>query len=374
MQSAARTYRIAVIPGDGIGPEVTDGALAVLAAAQRAFGFSLELTGFQAGAQHYLRTGELWNEQLATQLRSHDAILFGAMGDPAVEPGILERGFILAMRQAFEQAVNLRPVKLYPGVATPIAGLTPERCDLVIVRENTEGAYVGQGSTIHANTPNTVAVQESVNTRQGITRVVEYAFKLAASRRKKLTLCHKKNILIEAGKLWQEVVDQVGARYPQVQLDYVHVDAMCFHLPVSPERFDVVVTDNLFGDIITDLGAVIQGGLGVAASANLNLDGSAPSMFEAIHGSAPDIADKGWANPVGAILSAAMLLAHLGEGHAALAIEAAAVQVLQKLPALAGPQMLMSTGQIAEAVADLVTEDFRSIEGHSVMENLAAVR
>lgn len=374
MESATKTYSIAVIPGDGIGPEVTDGALTVLAAAQRTFGFSLDFTDYDAGAQHYLRTGNLWSADLAQQLRTHDAILFGAMGDPAVEPGILERGFILAMRQAFEQAVNLRPVKLYPGVETPIAGLTPERCDLVIVRENTEGAYVGQGSTIHANTPNAVAIQESVNTRQGITRVVEYAFKLAASRRKKLTLCHKKNILIEAGKLWQEVVDQVGSRYPQVQLDYVHVDAMCFHLPVSPERFDVVVTDNLFGDIITDLGAVIHGGLGVAASANLNLDGSAPSMFEAIHGSAPDIAGKGWANPVGAILSAAMLLAHLGEEQAALAIEAAAVGVLQKLPALAGPDMLMSTEQIADAVAELVTTNLGQIEGQSVMENLAAVR
>lgn len=369
-----KTYNIAVIPGDGIGPEVMDGSLKVLAAAQRAFGFSVELTHYEAGAKHYLRTGELWNPELARRLRSHDAILFGAMGDPAVEPGILERGFILAMRQAFEQAVNLRPVKLYPGVATPIAGLTPERCDLVIVRENTEGAYVGQGSTIHANTPNTVAIQESVNTRQGIARVVEYSFELAASRRKKLTLCHKKNILIEAGKLWQEVVDQIGTRYPEVQVDYVHVDAMCFHLPVSPERFDVVVTDNLFGDIITDLGAVIQGGLGVAASANLNLDGSAPSMFEAIHGSAPDIAGKGWANPVGAILSAAMLLAHLGESRAALAIEAAAVQVLRELPALAGAEMGMNTAQIADAVAQLISTDFQKIQGQSVMANLAAVR
>lgn len=369
-----KTYSIATIPGDGIGPEVMDGALRVLAAAQCAFGFTLEFTNYDAGAQHYLRTGELWSADLARQLRTHDAILFGAMGDPAVEPGILERGFILAMRQAFEQAVNLRPVKLYPGVATPIAGLTPERCDLVIVRENTEGAYVGQGSTIHANTPHTVAIQESVNTRQGITRVVEYAFKLAMARRKKLTLCHKKNILIEAGKLWQEVVDQVGKNYPEVQTDYVHVDAMCFHLPLSPERFDVVVTDNLFGDIITDLGAVIQGGLGVAASANLNLDGSAPSMFEAIHGSAPDIAGKGWANPAGAILSAAMLLAQLGEEHAALAIEAAAGQVLRSMPALAGPEMGMNTAQIADAVAKLVTADYQKIDGQSVMENLGAAR
>ncbi|MGH3654728.1 3-isopropylmalate dehydrogenase [Glutamicibacter sp.] len=369
-----KTYSVAAIPGDGIGPEVMGGTLDVLAAAEKKFGFALDLTTYDAGAKHYLQTGELWNPQLTRKLRGHDAILFGAMGDPAVQPGILERGFILSMRQEFEQAVNLRPVKLYPGVATPIAGLTPERCDLVIVRENTEGAYVGQGSTIHANTPHTVAVQESVNTRQGISRVVEYSFKLAMSRRKKLTLCHKKNILVEAGKLWQEVVDQVSERYPEVEVDYVHVDAMCFHLPVAPERFDVVVTDNLFGDIITDLGAVIQGGLGVAASANLNLDGSAPSMFEAIHGSAPDIAGKGWANPVGAILSAAMMLAHLGEERAALAIESAAVSVVRELPALAGPDMGKNTSGIAQDIARLVSEDFVMVPGLSVMKSLSAAR
>ena len=369
-----KTYSVAAIPGDGIGPEVMGGTLDVLAAAQKQFGFSIEMTTYDAGAKHYLQTGELWNPQLTQELRGHDAILFGAMGDPAVQPGILERGFILAMRQEFEQAVNLRPVKLYPGVATPIAGLTPERCDLVIVRENTEGAYVGQGSTIHANTPRTVAVQESVNTRQGIERVVEYSFKLATGRRKKLTLCHKKNILIEAGKLWQEVVDQVSGRYPEVEVDYLHVDAMCFHLPVSPERFDVVVTDNLFGDIITDLGAVIQGGLGVAASANLNLDGSAPSMFEAIHGSAPDIAGKGWANPVGAILSAAMMLAHLGEERAALAIESAAVSVVRELPALAGPGMGKNTSGIASDIARLLSEDFDMVPGLSVMKSLSTAR
>lgn len=368
------SYSIAVIPGDGIGPEVMDGALEVLAATEDIFGLSIKYHHYKAGAKHYLATGELWNHDLAQQLRTHDAVLFGAMGDPSVQPGILERGFILAMRQAFEQAVNLRPVKLYPGVATPIAGLTPERCDLVIVRENTEGAYVGQGSTIHANTPNTVAIQESVNTRQGIERVVEYSFKLAMNRRKKLTLCHKKNILIEAGKLWQDVVNSVAARYPEVNVDYVHVDAMCFHLPVAPEKFDVVVTDNLFGDIITDLGAVIQGGLGVAASGNLNLDGSAPSMFEAIHGSAPDIAGKGWANPVGAILSAAMMLAHLGEKAAAQAIEAAAVNVLKDLPALAGPGMGMSTTEIAAAVSSQIRTDFSKVEGLSVMDSLAESR
>jgi 3-isopropylmalate dehydrogenase len=365
------THKIAVIPGDGIGPEVIDAALGVLEAAGQAFGFTTDLTMIDAGAGRYLRTGELWTAALDEQLRGHDAVLFGAMGDPAVTPGVLERGFILAMRTAFQQAVNLRPVKLYPGVATPIAGLTPERCDLVIVRENTEGAYVGRGSTVHAGTPHAVAVQESVNTRQGVERVVDYSFRLAQQRRGKLTLCHKKNILIEAGTLWQDTVDDVAVRYPDVEVDYVHVDAMCFHLPVAPERFDVVVTDNLFGDIITDLGAVIQGGLGVAASANLNLDGSAPSMFEAIHGSAPDIAGKGWANPVGAVLSTAMCLAHLGEREAALAIEAAAVNVLRGLPGLSGPAMGMDTGGVGRAIAEQLGQA-PAVTGRSVMDDLAA--
>jgi 3-isopropylmalate dehydrogenase len=365
------THKIAVIPGDGIGPEVIDASLEVLEAAGQAFGFSTDLTMIDAGAGRYLRTGELWTAALDEQLRGHDAVLFGAMGDPAVKPGVLERGFILAMRTAFQQAVNLRPVKLYPGVATPIAGLTPERCDLVIVRENTEGAYVGRGSTVHAGTPHAVAVQESVNTRQGVERVVDYSFRLAQQRRGKLTLCHKKNILIEAGTLWQDTVDDLAVRYPDVEVDYVHVDAMCFHLPVAPERFDVVVTDNLFGDIITDLGAVIQGGLGVAASANLNLDGSAPSMFEAIHGSAPDIAGKGWANPVGAVLSTAMCLAHLGERGAALAIEAAAVNVLRGLPGLSGPAMGMNTGGVGRAIAEQLGQA-PAVTGRSVMDDLAA--
>lgn len=348
-------YSLAVLPGDGIGPEVVGCALDVLDAAEARFGFTTERTEIAAGAQHYLATGELFAE-VEDSLRGHDAILFGSMGDPAVTPGILERGFILEMRQRFQQAANVRPVRLYPGVPTPIAGLTPERCEMVIVRENTEGAYVGRGSTVHAGTPNTVAMQESLNTRAGIERVVDFAFRLALGRRKKLTLCHKTNILVAAGQLWQEVVADLAVKYPEVETDYVHVDAMCFHLPLTPERFDVVVTDNLFGDIITDLGAVIQGGLGVATSANLNLDGSAPSMFEAIHGSAPDIAGRGWANPSGAILSLALLLGHLGEGEAARAVEAATVQVLSQLPALAGAEMGMSTSQVGAKIAAIVRD------------------
>jgi 3-isopropylmalate dehydrogenase len=349
----SQPYSLAVLPGDGIGPEVTSCALQVLDAAEAKYGFTTERTTYAAGASHYLETGELF-DALEGELRGKDAILFGSMGDPRVTPGILERGFILEMRQRFQQAANVRPVRLYPGVPTPIAGLTPERCDLVIVRENTEGAYVGAGSTVHKGTKNAVAMQESLNTRAGIERVVDFSFRLALGRRKKLTLVHKTNILVAAGQLWQEVVDDLSLRYPEVETDYVHVDAMCFHLPLTPERFDVVVTDNLFGDIITDLGAVIQGGLGVATSANLNLDGDAPSMFEAIHGSAPDIAGKGWANPAGAILSLAMLLGHLGEGEAAQAVEAATVQVLGSLPALAGAGMGASTEEIGARVAEIV--------------------
>jgi 3-isopropylmalate dehydrogenase len=370
-----RTHKIAVIRGDGIGPEVIEASLAVLDAAESAFGFSTERTEVAAGAQHYLRTSELWTPELQGRLRSQDAILFGAMGDPAVPPGVLERGFILEMRRTFQQAVNLRPVKLYPGVKTPISGLTPERCDMIIVRENTEGAYVGRGSTVHAGTPYAVAVQESVNTRVGVERVVDFSFRLAQKRRGKLTLCHKTNILVEAGRLWQDTVNDLSQRYPDVELDYVHVDAMCFHLPLSPERFDVVVTDNLFGDIITDLGAVIQGGLGVASSANLNLDGSAPSMFEAIHGSAPDIAGRGWANPIGSILSTAMMLAHLGEAAAALAIEASAVHVLAQLPASSGAGMGRSTLQVGLEIAALLgaEESVPAVPGRSLMGELAGL-
>ena len=367
-----RTHSIAVLPGDGIGPEVIGGAVEVLDAAERRFNFRTERTTFAAGAGHYLETGELFSE-IEAELRDHDAILFGSMGDPRVTPGVLERGFILEMRQRFQQAANVRPVRLYPGVPTPIVGLTPERCDLVIVRENTEGAYVGGGSAVHAGTQHAVAMQESLNTRAGIERVVDFSFRLALGRRRKVTLCHKTNILVAAGQLWQQVFDDVAARYPEVQTDYVHVDAMCFHLPLTPERFDVVVTDNLFGDIITDLGAVIQGGLGVATSANLNLDGSAPSMFEAIHGSAPDIAGTGWANPSGAILSLALMLGHLGEGEAAEAVEAATVQVLQRLPALAGPDMGASTAEIAARIAQVVREGEvdRQLVPHSLLNTLA---
>ncbi|WP_134772480.1 3-isopropylmalate dehydrogenase [Ornithinimicrobium flavum] len=369
-----RRHSLAVLPGDGVGPEVTRAALTVLDAAQDRFGFGTERTEVPLGADHYLETGTLLTDDVVDQLRAHDAILFGAIGSPRVTPGILERGIILALRGAMRQAINLRPVRLYPGVPTPVRGLTPQRCDLVVVRENTEGAYVAQGSRVHEGTPAWTAVQESVNTWYAVERAVDFAFRLASVRRGRLTLCHKTNVLVEAGRLWTAVMDSVGERYPEVETDYVHVDAMCMHLPVSPERFDVVVTDNLFGDIVTDLGAVLQGGLGVAASANLTFEPDATSMFEPIHGSAPDIAGRGWANPAGACLSLAMLLGDLGEGEAAAAVEAATAAVLADLPGLAGEAMGASTHDLGERVAQVLREGSApEVEG-SLMVQLAQVR
>ena len=368
-----RRHSLAVLPGDGVGPEVTEAALTVLDAAQESFGFTTDRVELPLGADHYLATGELLPEETVAALHDHDAILFGAIGSPKVTPGILERGVILALRGAMQQAINLRPVRLYPGVPTPISGLTPERCDLVIVRENTEGAYVAQGSSVHRGTEAWTAVQESVNTWYAVERAVDFAYRLASARRKKLTLCHKANVLVEAGRLWLAVMEQVGERYPDVEQDYVHVDAMCMHLPVSPERFDVVVTDNLFGDIVTDLGAVLQGGLGVAASGNLNIQGTGTSMFEPIHGSAPDIAGRGWANPAGACLSMSMMLGHLGEGEAAAAVEAATTSVLAELPALAGEGMGASTAELGVRIAERLREGSAAPVSGSLMADLATV-
>lgn len=350
----SRSYSIAVIGGDGIGPDVTDAALMGARAAADRFGFSLEENPYELGAEHYLRTNEVLTDEVCSELAKYDAILLGAVGDPRVPPGVLERGLVVGLRVRFEQSVNLRPVRLHSGVRSPIAGLTPDRCDLVILRENTEGLYTGGGSTVHARTPSAVALQHSVTTVPATERLVRYGFRLAERRRGVLTLCHKTNILVDAGALWLDVVDRVSADHPSVEVDYVHVDAMCQHLPLSPERFDVVVTDNLFGDIISDLGATIQGGLGVAASGNLNVTGSGPSMFEPVHGSAPDIAGKGIANPAAAVFSAALMLASLGEQSAALALEAATAQVIAQLPALAGPAMGYSTSELGGRIADLV--------------------
>ena len=315
--------RLAVIPGDGIGVEVVAEGLKVLEAA---IGneVKVETTTYDLGAARWHRTGETLPDSVLDELRAHDAILLGAVGDPTVPSGVLERGLLLKLRFAFEHAVNLRPVKLYPGVPTPLADVAPTDIDMVVVREGTEGPYAGVGGPLRAGTPQEVATENSVNTRWGVERVVRDAFERAAARpRRKLTLVHKTNVLTHAGSLWSRTVEEVGQDYGGVEVDYVHVDAACLYFVTQPQRFDVIVTDNLFGDIITDLGAAIAGGIGLAASGNLNVDGSAPSMFEPVHGSAPDIAGQGKADPTATVLSVAMLLDHLGHTGAAARVEAA---------------------------------------------------
>lgn len=321
------TYKLAIVGGDGIGPEVTAEALKVLDAVEAAYGFTSERTDYDLGGRSWKRTGEVLPASVQEELAQMDAILLGAVGTPEIPPGVLERGLLLKLRFDFDQYVNLRPVKLAPGVPTPIAGL--EHCDLVVVRENTEGLYTGAGGVLAKGTPREVATQESLNTRSGVDRVLRYAFETAAARNNHLTLCHKTNVLTFAGDLWMRAFTEMGeAEFPQVARDYVHVDAMCLYLVTDPGRFDVVVTDNIFGDIITDLGAAVQGGMGLAASGNLNPTNEYPSMFEPVHGSAPDIAGKGIANPVASVLSLAMCLNHLGQREAATAVERAALTVL----------------------------------------------
>ncbi|HEX7100355.1 MAG TPA: 3-isopropylmalate dehydrogenase [Acidimicrobiia bacterium] len=348
-------HRLAVIPGDGVGPEVMSAALAALQATADAHGFTVSTEHYDLGGERYLRTGEVLPESVQEELAAFDAILLGAVGMPGVPPGVLERGLLLKLRFDFDQYVNLRPVKLYEGVHTPIAGLTPDRCDLVVIRENTEGLYAGAGGFLRKGTAHEIATQESLNTRMGVERAVRYAFEKAKSRRGHLTLCHKTNVLTFAGDLWQRTVDEVAADYPDIEVDYVHVDAACLYLVNDPGRFDVIVTDNLFGDIITDLGAAVQGGLGLAASGNIDPERRYPSMFEPVHGSAPDIAGNGWANPVAAVLSVAMCLDHLGEKQAAAALEEAAVSVLPELKTMGGPDMGMSTREIGETIAARVS-------------------
>jgi 3-isopropylmalate dehydrogenase len=339
--------RLAVIPGDGIGIEVVTEGLKVLDAAVGSE-VKVETTTYDLGAARWHRTGETLPDSVLDELRGHDAILLGAVGDPSVPSGVLERGLLLKLRFAFEHAVNLRPVKLYPGVATPLADAAPGDIDMVVVREGTEGPYAGVGGALRWGTPQEVATENSVNTRWGVERVVRDAFTRAAARpRHKLTLLHKTNVLTHAGSLWSRAVDEVHGDFPSVDVDYVHVDAACLYFVTQPQRFDVVVTDNLFGDIITDLGAAIAGGIGLAASGNLNVDGTAPSMFEPVHGSAPDIAGQGKADPTATVLSVAMLLEHLGHADAAARVEAAVAADLAARASLGQ----RSTSAIGDALA-----------------------
>ncbi len=324
-------HRIAVIGGDGIGPEVVAEALKVV----RAAGVELDTTDFDLGGARYLRDGTVLPDETLDELRGFDAILLGAVGTPAVPPGVIERGLLLKMRFALDQYVNLRPFTL------------PERdIDFLVVRENTEGTYAGEGGFLRKGTPHEIATQGSVNTRHGVERVVRYAFELAASRpRKHLTLVHKTNVLTFAGDLWQRTFDLVAAEFPDVGTAYNHVDAACIYFVQDPQRYDVIVTDNLFGDILTDLGGAVSGGIGFAASGNLDPTGQAPSLFEPVHGSAPDIAGQAKANPIAAILSAAMMLDALGEGDAAARIRKACT---------ATADLNASTPDIGDAVAGRV--------------------
>ena len=304
-----QTYHIAVIPGDGIGKEIVPEAQAVLEKVTEGR-TNFEYVDFDLGAERYLRDGAILPDEELERLKQQDAILLGAIGDPRIKAGILERGLLLKMRFELDQYVNLRPSKLYKGVVSPLAD--PGDIDFVVVREGTEGLYAGAGGSVRRGTPQEVATEVSINTAFGAERVVRYAYKLAMKRRRKLTLVHKKNVLTNAGDMWQRLVDQVGEEYPEVEREYLHVDASTIFLVTEPSRFDVIVTDNLFGDILTDEAGAVVGGVGYSASGCINASNTYPSMFEPIHGSAPDIAGKGIANPTAAILSAAMLLDHLG--------------------------------------------------------------
>ena len=310
--------RLAVIPGDGIGPEVIDEALKVLTEVVP----DIATTTYDLGAARWHSTGELLPESVLTELRDHDAILLGAVGDPSVPSGILERGLLLRLRFELDHHVNLRPARLYPGVRGPLSA-NPE-IDLVVVREGTEGPYAGTGGLLRKDTPQEIATEVSVNTAYGVERVVRDAFYRAERRpRKHLTLVHKTNVLTYAGSLWSRLVEEVSLEYPEVAVSYQHIDATTIHLVTDPGRFDVIVTDNLFGDILTDLAAAVTGGIGLAASGNLDVSRNNPSMFEPVHGSAPDIAGQGIADPTAAVLSVALLLDHLGQTEEARRIEAA---------------------------------------------------
>ena len=331
--------KLAVIPGDGIGPEVIGEALGVLDAVLP----GVEMTTYDLGAKRYHATGEVLPEGIIDQLRGHDAILLGAIGDPSVPSGVLERGLLLKTRFALDHHVNLRPSRLFAGVDSPLAG--DPQIDFVVVREGTEGPYTGNGGAIRVGTPHEVATEVSVNTAYGVTRVVRYAFDLATKRRKHLTLVHKTNVLTFAGTLWSRIVAEVGAEYPDVEVAYQHIDAATIYMVTDPGRFDVIVTDNLFGDIITDLAAAVSGGIGLAASGNIDATRTNPSMFEPVHGSAPDIAGKGIADPTAAIMSVALLLRHMGEDAAAARVDAAVADHL----ATRG-DATFSTAQVGERI------------------------
>jgi 3-isopropylmalate dehydrogenase len=335
--------RLAVIAGDGIGPEVIEQGLKVLDVVLP----GVERTEYDLGARRYHATGETLPDGFVDEVRGYDAILLGAIGDPSVPSGVLERGLLLNLRFALDHHVNLRPSKLYAGVDSPLAG-NPD-IDFVVVREGTEGPYTGTGGAIRAGTPHEVATEVSLNTAFGVERVVREAFTRASQRRNHLTLVHKTNVLSFAGTLWSRIVDAVGSEFPDVEVAYQHIDAATIHMVTDPGRFDVIVTDNLFGDIITDLAAAVSGGIGLAASGNIDATRTNPSMFEPVHGSAPDIAGQGIADPTAAVMSVALLLAHVGEHDAAARVDKAVAEHL----ATRG-DLKLSTAEVGDRIAALL--------------------
>ena len=352
-----KRYNIAVIPGDGTGPEVVAEGVKVLNAAAARFGFKLDYTDYALGGEHYKATGEILNDDTIDRLKKADAIFLGAIGHPDVKPGILEKGLLLKLRFTCDQYINLRPVRLYEGVYTPLKDKTPADIDFTVVRENTEGLYAGAGGFLKYGTPDEVAIQESINTRKGVERCIRFAFEYTRNRnkRKKLTLCGKTNVLTFAFDLWERTFHDVAKEYPDIETDYAHVDAICMWMVKNPEWFDVIVTDNMFGDIITDLGAMIQGGMGIAAGGNINPEGV--SMFEPIGGSAPKYTGKGVINPLAAICAAQMMLETLGEQEAATNIEDAVKFVTaNKLKSLQAGRMGYSTSEVGDLVAEKAEE------------------
>ena len=363
-----KSYDIAVIGGDGTGPEVTREALKVCEVAGRKFGFALNWHHYDLGGDRYLKTGEVLPDSVVTELRKFKAIFLGAVGHPEVKPGILEKGILLRLRFELEQYINLRPVKLFRAQDCPLKDKGPEHVDFIVVRENNEGLYAGAGGNLFKGTPHEVAIQESINTRRGADRCLKYAFDLAAKRRggkpwkglkpedtkagktTQLTLCGKTNVLTYAWDLWFRAFHEMAPRYATVKTDYAHVDAICMWFVKNPEWFDVIVTDNIFGDIITDLAAMIQGGLGVAAGGNINPEGT--SMFEPMGGSAPKYTNQNVINPIAAINAGAMMLDFLGEAAAGAAIEHAAIQIINsKIQSLAAGKMGHGTSQVGDLVA-----------------------
>jgi 3-isopropylmalate dehydrogenase len=346
-------HRVAVVPGDGTGPEVVAESVKVLDRAAATFGFEIEYTYHDIGGVRYLRTGETLTGADIEALSGVDAVLFGAIGHPDVPPGVLEQEILLRLRRELDLFINLRPIRLHPGVAGPLRDVEPADVDMVVVRENSEGLYVGAGEFTAKGSPFEVAVQQSVNSRFGVERCIRYAFELARSRpRRHLTMCGKTNVLTYAWDLWDRVFNAVGEEYPDVTTAYAHIDAACLWMVEDPGRFDVIVTDNMFGDIITDLGAAIQGGLGIASGANLNPNGV--SMFEPIGGTAPGFEGTGQINPLASIGAAAMMLGHLGESVAGFAVDEAVGKVAGSLPSLRAGKMGITTSEVGDRVSDLV--------------------